>query len=179
MSKKVLVPIADGVEEIEVVTIIDTLRRAGAEVIVAAVNNLQITAARGTKIIADKPLSSCIGDYDLIVLPGGMPGTEYLRDNAQLIDMLKKQRNANKLYAAICAAPVIVLQHHGLLGGLKATCYPGLWNQLKNKSEARVVVDKNCITSQGPGTALEFTIKLIELLFDVEKATQISKSLVM
>ena len=177
MSKKVLVPIADGMEEIEAACIIDVLRRAGAFVTVASVDSLQITASHGVKIIADKLISDCASDtYDLIALPGGMPGAERLRDSKELELMLKRQQREGRLYAAICASPAVVFQHHGLIGLRKATCYPSLANQLDNTDavKSRVVVDDECITSQGPGTALEFAIKLVELLFGKQKAKEVA-----
>ena len=122
MAKKVLVPIANGSEEIEAVCIIDTLRRAGLEVTVASVADVQIEASRGVKIVADASIGDCAGQtYDAIVLPGGMPGAEHLRDSAPLVEMLKKQKDAGRLYAAICASPAVVFQHHGLLEGVRAT----------------------------------------------------------
>lgn len=179
--KKVLIPIANGSEELEIVAIADTLRRAGAEVTIASItSDLQITASRNVKIVADKLLADCLAEtYDLVVLPGGMPGAENLSNCNSLIAMLQQQQQAGRLYAAICAAPVEVLQHHGLLKGLRATCYPhpDLTKQLEHYDSARVVVDGSCITSQGPGTALEFAIKLIELLFDKNKAEQIAEEM--
>ena len=182
MSKKVLVPIADGSEEIEAVCIIDVLRRAGAEVIVASVDGLQITASRGVKLVADQRLADCLNEaYNLIVLPGGMPGAEHLRDSKELEILLKRQQQKGLLYAAICASPAVVFQHHGLLDQRKATCHPNFVQSLKDTSkvESRVVVDGNCITSRGPGTALEFALKLVELLFDEQKAREISQAMLM
>lgn len=179
MRKTVLIPIADGTEEIEAIAVVDTLRRAGAEVTIATVGNLQIAASRGVKLVADKLIADCSNEtYDLIVLPGGMPGTEHLRDCPELINMLKKQKAGNRLYAAICAAPALVLQQHGLLEGITATCHPSLFDKLQNKDESRVVVDQNCITSQGPGTAIEFALKLVELLFDRQTAEKIATAMV-
>ncbi len=176
MPKKVLVPIADGAEEIEAVCLIDTLRRAGAEVTVASVDKLQVTASRGVKLVADALIADCTAQtYDCIALPGGMPGAEHLRDSVELIEMLKKQRAAGRLYAAICASPAVALHPHGLLEGVKATCYPGFRNKLDraHASDERVVVDGNCVTSQGPGTAIEFALKLVELLFGPTKAKEV------
>jgi protein deglycase len=175
--KKVLVPVADGTEELEAVAIIDVLRRAQADVTVASVGDLQITASRGTRIIADRRLSECADTvYDLIALPGGMPGSEHLRDCADLIRMLKAQAEAGRLYGAICAAPAVVLQHHGLLGQKKATCHPAFVPILENQSavDSRVVVDGNCITSRGAGTAVEFALILITLLYDRQKALDVA-----
>jgi 4-methyl-5(b-hydroxyethyl)-thiazole monophosphate biosynthesis len=181
MSKRVLVPIADGSEELEAICIVDVLRRAGAEVVVVTVDGLHITASRGVKLVAEKFIFECKQDtFDLIALPGGMPGAEHLRDSVELIDMLKKQKKEGRLYAAICASPAIVLQHHGLLKGKKATCHPNHVQRLENKEavESRVVKDGNCITSQGPGTAIEFSLKLVELLFGAEKAREVADSMI-
>jgi protein deglycase len=180
MRKKILVAVADGVEEIETIVPIDVLRRAGAEVIVAAASSLNIAASRGVNFVADKLIRDCVNDqYDLIVVPGGSPGAENLRDCAVLTELLKKQYAEKRLYAAICAAPVVVLQHHGLLEGIaRATCHPALAKDLHNKVDERVVVDKNCITSQGPGTAMEFALKLVELMFGNDMAAKLKKSMV-
>jgi len=161
MNKTALVPIADGSEEIESVTIIDVLRRANVEVTVASVHEHKtITASRRTRITADALLQDCVDhDYDLIALPGGM----HLSDCALLIDRLRKQRDAGFWYAAICAAPAVALAPHGLLDGVAATGHAGFREALPDQSrvDERVVVDRNCITSQGPGSALEFALELV------------------
>ncbi len=179
--KKVLIPIANGSEELEIVAVADTLTRAGAEVTIASINDeLQIIASRNVKIVADKLLTDCIAEiYDLIVLPGGALGSQNLGECSELITMLQQQQQAGRFYAAICAAPAEVLQRHGLLTGLRATCYPhpDLTKQIEHFDSARVVVDQNCITSQGPGTALEFALKLVELLFNKNKAEQIAQEM--
>jgi 4-methyl-5(b-hydroxyethyl)-thiazole monophosphate biosynthesis len=178
MSKKVLVAIADGIEELEAVTIIDVLRRAKADVTVASVNSRQVTASRGVKLVADVLIADCADQvYNLIALAGGMPGAEHLRDSNVLIELLKAQAESGRFYAAICASPAVVLKHHGLLAGKKATCYPSLISQLPNTEDAKVVVDGNCITSQGPGTALEFSLKLVELLFGKEKTEEVAQAM--
>jgi 4-methyl-5(b-hydroxyethyl)-thiazole monophosphate biosynthesis len=176
MKKKVLVPIADGTEELEAVTIIDTLRRAGAEVTVASVSDgLTVTASRGVKLTADRPIRACIHDtYDLIALPGGMPGAEHLRDCEELIDLLRVQKNENRLIGAICASPAVVLAAHGLLDDRKATCYPSFQDKLPNASNNVVVVDSNVITSQGPGTALPFALELVSRLLGAEIARKVA-----
>ena len=181
MDKKVLVPIADGTEEIEAVCIIDVLRRAGAAVTVASTGELQVTASRGVKLVADKLIADCMDEiYDLVVLPGGMPGAAHLRDSKELVSILTQQKNQGRLYGAICAAPAVVLQHHGLLGQRQATCHPGFVSHLENMDsvESRVVVDGNCVTSRGPGTALEFALKLVELLYGEEKAKEVAAPMV-
>ncbi len=178
MSKNVLVPVANGTEEIEAICLIDILRRAGASVTVASVDELQVTASRGVKLVADRLLSDCAGEtYDLIALPGGMPGAEHLRDSKDLEEMLKLQQREGRWYAAICASPVVVLQHHGLLDGRRATCHPDFVHRLQNTdmAETRVVVDGPCVTSRGPGTAIEFALKLVELLYDGDRAQEIAR----
>ncbi len=180
MNKKVLVPISDGIEELEAVGIIDTLRRAGADVTVASVDEKQITGSCGTIIIADKLIEDCVNEqYDLIVLPGGLPGAEHLRDSQILTNLLKKQAAEGRYYAAICASPVVVLQFHGLLDGKKATAHPALADDLviKDEIEKRVVVDGNCITSRARGTVLEFAVRLIELLYNKSKAEEIKTAM--
>lgn len=181
MSKKVLIPIAKGTEEIEAVCLIDTLRRAGAEVTVASTETgLQIEASRGVKLVADCFISDCANRvYDLIVLPGGSLGAERLRDNGLLLDLLKKQKEAKRYYGAICAAPAIVLEHHGLIEGKRATAYPGFSDKLSNQEavSSRVVVDDRCLTSRGPGTALEFSIEIVKVLYGQEKADELAAAM--
>jgi len=172
MKKDVLVPIADGVEEIEAVCIIDTLRRAEANVVVASVGNLSVTASRDTRITADTTLAQCTGQtFDLIALPGGMPGATHLAQCPELIQMLKDQKQSGRLFAAICAAPAVVLQPNTLLEGIRATCYPSLQDQIDPGYVSRepVVVDQNCITGQGPGFALAFALELVEQLCGQER----------
>jgi protein deglycase len=180
MGKKVLVPIADGIEEIEVVCIIDTLRRAGAEVTVASIGALQVTGSRDVKIVADVTIANCADVvFDAIVLPGGMPGAEHLRDSAALVTKLKEQKASDRLLAAICASPAVVLHHHGLLKNVRATCYPAMQSQLDTNqvSSDRVVVHGQCVTGQGPAVAIEFALKLVEMLFGLAKAKEVSTAL--
>jgi len=178
MAPKVLVPIADGTEEIEAVCIIDVLRRAGAEVIVAAVGELrQITASRGVNIVADCLLADCLDTpFDMIALPGGIPGAENLRDSPDLARLLARQREEGKWLGAICAAPAVVFQHHGLLENTRATSHPAFMAALdpSRAEESRVVVDGRVATSRGPGTALEFSLALVEVLFGKEKAEEVA-----
>lgn len=177
-TPRVLVPIADGTEEIEAVCIIDVLRRSGADVKVASVGpQRQITASRGVRIVAD----GLIEDYreetfDLIALPGGIPGAENLRDSRPLIQLLRRHQAKGGLYGAICAAPAVILSHHRMLGGRRATGHPAFADQLTDGKSiaARVVVDGNCVTSQGPGTAVEFALALVALLFSENKAAEIA-----
>eukprot|EP00276_Gloeochaete_wittrockiana_P009910 CAMPEP_0184656592 /NCGR_PEP_ID=MMETSP0308-20130426/16612_1 /TAXON_ID=38269 /ORGANISM="Gloeochaete witrockiana, Strain SAG 46.84" /LENGTH=202 /DNA_ID=CAMNT_0027093779 /DNA_START=181 /DNA_END=789 /DNA_ORIENTATION=- len=193
-QKTVLVPIADGSEEIEAVTIIDVLRRAGATVMVAKVgaggsatqpgDSLQITASRGVKIVADSRIEELAGhEFDLIAVPGGLPGAEHLRDSHLLIDLLKKQKQEDKLIAAICASPAVVFGTHGLLDGKQATGYPAdRFNAaLKERGttvlERPVVTDGKIMTSKGPGTAMVFAVSLIDALYGKEKAKEVAAGL--
>jgi 4-methyl-5(b-hydroxyethyl)-thiazole monophosphate biosynthesis len=111
-----------------------------------------------------------------------MPGAQHLHDSKELTQLLERQNQEGKLYAAICAAPAVVLFPHGLLSHRRATCHPGRVKTFENTDteavNARVVVDGNCITSQGPGTAIEFSLKLVELLFGPEKAKEVADSMV-
>ncbi|GJQ14535.1 hypothetical protein GpartN1_g6326.t1 [Galdieria partita] len=168
---QVLVPIANGTEEIEAVCIIDTLRRAGFHVTVASVHETtSVTCSRQVQIVADCLLSDCRDKiYDLIVLPGGAKGAENLATSELLTKLLKKQAAEHRWFAAICASPAIVLYPLGLLPQ-RATCHPSVEDKIesvaKQHIKERVVVDveKKCVTSRGPGTAIEFALKLIECL---------------
>jgi 4-methyl-5(b-hydroxyethyl)-thiazole monophosphate biosynthesis len=180
MGRHVLVPIANGTEELEAVCIIDVLRRADAAVTVASVDMLQIVASKRVKLVADCLIAECIDKtYDLIALPGGMPGAEHLRDSKELVSMLKRQRDEGRLYAAICAAPVVVLYTHGLLEGHRFTCHPDFAHLLKETkpADSPVVVDGNLITSRGAGTAIVFSLKLVELLFDEQKVKEAAQGM--
>lgn len=179
MAVNVLVPIADGIEEMEAITIIDVLRRAGVRVTVASVGPLEVTASRGVKFVADKRIVDCAADlFDGIVLPGGLPGAEHLRDCKPLIEMLRAQKQRGGWCAAICASPAVVLAHHKLLDK-RATCYPSMADRLPDKTAVhqRVVVDGRCITSQGPGTALEFALELVRRLVGDDRAKQVAEAM--
>jgi 4-methyl-5(b-hydroxyethyl)-thiazole monophosphate biosynthesis len=137
----------------------------------------EVVASRKTRIVADTLIEACATEtYDLIALPGGIPGAEYLRDSETLISLVQDQANAGRLYAAICASPAVALLPHGFLAGKRATCFPSYLERLADAKdvhalEERVVIDGNLITSRGPGTAIEFALTLVERLFDdVEKA---------
>lgn len=187
-QRTVLVPIATGTEEIEAVTIIDTLVRAGAKVTVANANadskydSEIVTCSRGVKLVADCPVSSCLGQsWDAIILPGGMPGATNLNCNEHLAHLLKQQRKDGLLYGAICAAPAVVLAAQGLLQDRKATCYPAekFSSMLPSIGEGRVVVDQNCVTSAGPGTSLEFSLEIVKLLYGEEKKQALAKEMLL
>ncbi|MBT4520862.1 MAG: DJ-1 family protein [Halieaceae bacterium] len=185
MAKSVLVPIADGSEEIEAICIIDILRRAGAQVTVASVDldgALTITASRRTTLVADCHINDCLQQsFDLIAIPGGLPGAEHLRDCNSLTGLLQEHNAQGKWVAAICAAPALVFESHGLLTGKKATAHPGFVNQIKSGTpcpDTRVVIDGNCITSQAPGTAIEFSLELVRQLFGEDKCNEVAGPMV-
>lgn len=181
MTRNVLVPVADGSEELETICLIDVLRRAGANTTLASIGGMEVVASKGVRLIADRLLESCVNEtYDLIAIPGGMPGSEKLRDSARLITLLKKQRAEGRLYAAICAAPAVTLYPHGLLTGHKATCHPNFSHLVSGVDlvDRAVVVDGNCITSRGAGTAIEFSLKLVEQLYGTEKARDVAQGMV-
>ena len=180
MGKKVLVPVAQGTEEMEAVTIIDVLRRAGAEVIVASVDTMTIKASRGLEFKADRLIKDCMDDaFDLIVLPGGVPGAMNLRDSKDLEILLKKQAKEEKYYAAICASPAVVLHPYGLVTPGKVTCHPGFAGKIDNGNvlTSAVVVDGNCITGRGAGAACEFALGLVALLYSEEKKKEVMQGL--
>ncbi len=175
MAKNVLVAVAEGSEELEAVSIINVLRRAGVEVTVASVSALQVRCSRGTNIVADKLIGACLNEqYDMIAIPGGLPGANNLRDSVELKEILLRQKAEGRYYAAVCASPAVVFQTHGLLEGHVATCYPSFSEQVDDFSTSSVVVDGYCVTSQGPGTSLEFSLKLVELLCGLDKAKEIA-----
>lgn len=186
---RALVPIAEGTEEIEAVCIIDVLRRAGVEVIVAAVGSagapatsLEVPASRGVRLVADLPVEEAVvARFDAILLPGGLPGATHLRDCRPLAALLASHDAAGRLVGAICAAPVVVIQELGLLRGRGATCFPGLRERLEPASRraGRVVHDGNLLTSQGPGTALEFALAAVAILCGHGRRGEIAAQLLM
>ncbi|MEE9342887.1 MAG: DJ-1 family glyoxalase III [Gammaproteobacteria bacterium] len=178
----VLVPLAPGCEELEAVTIVDLLRRAEIDVVTASLDNEPVRCSRGTVLLADISIDDAIGrHFDMIVLPGGLPGAEHLAADPRIHTLLHSVDKSNGYCAAICAAPK-VLAISGLLANKNATSFPGVLESLADKQinlvNQPVVQDGNIITSRGPGTAMDFALTLIEILSgktarcDVEKALQ-------
>lgn len=161
--KRVLVPLAEGFEELEAVTIIDVLRRAGIEVVVASLAGSPVTGSHGIRIATDTPLAALAEqEFDMIALPGGMPGAEHLQKDPRIAEIVRSLHEKGRPVAAICAAPM-VLAAAGVLDGHRATSYPGF---LKDAGKAvvvdePVVTDRGVITSRGPGTALDFALTLV------------------
>jgi len=178
---RVLVPLAPGCEELEAVTIIDLLRRARIEVVVAGLAGGPVKGSRGTVLVPDTTLESALAqDYDMVVLPGGQPGATNLENDARVLALLKKMAAAGKYTAAICAAPK-VLAVAGLLDGKYATSYPGAVDVTKFprvRLETKAVVrDGAVLTSRGPGTAMDFALTLIETLADRATRDQVEAGL--
>lgn len=179
---KVLIPLAQGCEELEAVTVIDLLRRADIDVTTAGLDRETVIASRGVKIIPDTDLDTALHDeFDMVVLPGGLPGADHLDNDPRIHNLVQKMAGENKFTAAICAAPKI-LAHAGILDNKTATSYPGFLENLKLNNtrliEKNVVQDGPVITSRGPGTAMDFALKLIEILVGPEKSAAVEKSLV-
>jgi len=180
---KVVVPVADGSEDIETTCITDTLVRAGIQVITASVmGKREVTFARGLHVIADTLIDDiALADADAVVLPGGMPGAQHFKTSAALQALLAAMKTSGKIIGAICASPYIALGDHKALweGVAKATCFPAFQDKFRTDlpfvewSEAPVVVSGNMVTSQGPGTALRFGLCLVGILVSEEKATEL------
>lgn len=181
MSKKAVLFLADGFEEMEALTPVDVLRRAGVEVTIAGISGKSAQSAHGVTVQADIALSELTGDFDLLIFPGGMPGSKNLGESLKAKELAVKQAGAGKLIAAICAAPVFTLGAWGILNGKKATCYPGMDNLFPAEvtfSAERVVVDGNVITSRGPGTAVEFSLALVEKFVDKNMVASLTNDMV-
>ncbi|KAH7294644.1 hypothetical protein KP509_27G011200 [Ceratopteris richardii] len=182
-AKKVIVPIGFGNEEIEVTVLVDVLRRAGADVLMASVEDeLQVECSRKVKIVADTQISSCDKTkFDLIALPGGMPGSARLQQCESLKNMTVDQIDQEKLVGAISSSPALLLEQWGLLEARMATCHPGFVDKISPTflTRARVQTDGCITTSQGPGTAIDFALSLVEQLYDQEKLNELQERLVL
>jgi len=177
---QVLVPLADGCEELEAVTIVDLLRRAGIGVVTAGLKPGIVKASRGVQLVPDVTLDVALqDDYDMVVLPGGMPGATHLKEDGRVLALLQRMAEAGKYTAAICAAPM-VLAEAGVLDGKQATSYPGFLDAVPGvtASTAAVVQDGTVLTSRGPGTAMDFALALVEVLAGAEKRQQVEAALV-
>ncbi|RWR92570.1 protein DJ-1 C [Cinnamomum micranthum f. kanehirae] len=181
--KKVLVPVGLGTEEMEAVILVDVLRRAGADVLIASVEpELKIEGSAGTKLVSDTLISSCSDEiFDLVALPGGMPGSTRLRDCEILRKITSKQVEEKRLYGAICAAPAVVLQPWGLMRRKKMTCHPAFMHKLPSfrAVKSNIQVSGELTTSRGPGTAFEFALSFVEQLFGSQLAEEVGGTLLM
>lgn len=181
MSLKVLIPIADGSEEMEAVIIIDLLRRAQIEAVVAG-ENAETVCSRGVKIVADALLDDIDSyeKFDAVVLPGGLGGTERLSKNAKLATILKNSRENNTLVGAVCAAPLALKAAGVIPKGVAITSHPSVKDKLGEYkySEDAVAFDRGIITSRGAGTAIDFALSIIEKLIDKKTADEIAAGIV-
>lgn len=175
--KKVLIPIAQGFEEIEALAVVDIMRRAGIEILMAGTTDGPIEGRNKIKVLTDVSLDSVKDeDFDMIVLPGGAVGTENLKNDRRVKEIVERLYKKGKFTTAICAAPT-VLSAIGITEGKSVTSHPGVRDTFKKEkvSDERVVVDGNIVTSQAPGTAIEFAFKLVELLMGKDKALEVNK----
>lgn len=178
---RVLIPLAQGCEELEAVTIIDLLRRANVDVVTVGLDDQPVKASRGTVLIPDAVIDEVMEqDFDMIVLPGGLGGADQLNNDQRILSLLKRLSQQEKYTAAICAAPK-VLATAGLLDNRKATAYPGTLEGLALQSTQltsnTVQIDGKVVTSRGPGTAMDFALKLIELLLGKDTRNAVEKPL--
>jgi 4-methyl-5(b-hydroxyethyl)-thiazole monophosphate biosynthesis len=178
--KKIFVHFADGFEEIEGIAPVDILRRAGCEVtMVSVTGKKEVTSSRGVKVVTDKLFEEMnYADADMLVLPGGMPGSKNLDEHKGLKGVIIDAHKKGKWIAAICAAPM-VLGHLGLLKGKKATCFPGHEADLIGATFTNAAVEKdgNIITAKGAGVSVKFGLTLVEVLVDKEKADEVKKKM--
>ena len=178
--KNVLILLADGSEELEAVTIINILRRGGVTVTAAGLHGGALRGSRGIVLTPDTMLDEALKhDYDMVVLPGGLPGTDHLKADARVSLLVQQMNSAGKDVAAICAAPS-VLAKAGLLDGKHATCYPTCLDAFPKVilQAGAVVEDGNIITSRGPGTAMDFALTLLERLAGKVKRQEVEAALV-
>ncbi|VAW37247.1 DJ-1/YajL/PfpI superfamily, includes chaperone protein YajL (former ThiJ), parkinsonism-associated protein DJ-1, peptidases PfpI, Hsp31 [hydrothermal vent metagenome] len=179
--KRALIPIATGFEEVEAIAVIDVLRRGGIEVTTATIGPSASDAVEGrcaVKILTDTTLDEAATGpcFDILILPGGAGGTETLLKDKRIEQVIKNHRENGSFIAAICAAP-LVLSNAGVTCAGVVTCHPSVRDRVRAKEiiNDRVVVDGKIITSQGPGSAIEFAFTILELLSGKEKAAEVNK----
>jgi 4-methyl-5(b-hydroxyethyl)-thiazole monophosphate biosynthesis len=189
MAKRVLEFIAEGFEDVEAVTPADYLRRAGLEVVLAAVGaNTVVKSSRGLTLVADTTLAELASKgaldasaWDGLVIPGGMPGASNIAGSVTAVTFLKDMHHAGKLIAAICASPAVVLAPLGILSGKRFTCFPGMEKNVSGAiwKEERVVVDGNLITSRSAGTAGEWAYEIITKLMGSDGADKVASAVLL
>jgi 4-methyl-5(b-hydroxyethyl)-thiazole monophosphate biosynthesis len=173
---KAVVPLVDGFEEVEFSTIVDILRRAGIDVATTGLKEGSIEGAHRVKVVPDTSIDKInAGDFNVIVLPGGYPGFVNLGQDERVLDLVREMDKAGKYVTAICGSPS-VLSKAGILKGRKATIHPAAREMLADAQyvNGRVIVDGKLITSQGPGTAMEFSMKLVEILAGKDKMEEVN-----
>jgi 4-methyl-5(b-hydroxyethyl)-thiazole monophosphate biosynthesis len=173
-----LMPLADGFEEIEATTTVDILRRAGISVTTAGLQGTIVRGSRGVRLIADMKMDDVNFDkYDGMILVGGDPGWKNLSTSRRVMDAVQKYNGSKKTLAAICAAPCI-LARAGVLADKRATVYPGMEREIPRPRSEKVIADGHIITSQGPGTAVDFALKIVEMAAGKDKAARVRKDIV-
>lgn len=179
MQKHVLLILAKGNEEVEALTQVDLLRRTGTKVTVAGLGGTEIKGSHDITIKADISLEQFSGNFDAVILPGGMPGTTNLAESEPVLKIVREANEMGLLCAAICAAP-IVLDRAGVLEGRRFTCYPGVEEKINSGSFCKktVVQDGNIITSRGVGTAIPFALAIIEYLLGKEESQKMASTIV-
>jgi 4-methyl-5(b-hydroxyethyl)-thiazole monophosphate biosynthesis len=180
MAKHAVISLATGFEEIEATSVVDVLRRAGVDVTIAGLQAGTIQGSHGIKVVPDTTIGEIeIKNFDAVILPGGNPGYVNLGRDKRVLDVVKTAFELGKIVAGICAGPSVLAQT-GILKGKKATIFPGMESALTGAKplNERVVVDGNLVTSQGPGTALEFALTLVELLVGKQKAQEVKTGLI-
>lgn len=178
MRKTAVIILAKGFEEIESVTPIDLLVRSGVQVIIAGLTDTLVKGSRGITIKTDCLIDEIPDEFDALILPGG-PGAKLLAASDKVTQLIKKQNKAGRLIAAICAAPAVVLNPTGILSGKKMTAFPGYEKDLNpdvTHVDKCVVVDGPIITSKGPGTAFEFSLRIAEILVGREIMEKVSSA---
>jgi 4-methyl-5(b-hydroxyethyl)-thiazole monophosphate biosynthesis len=176
-AKRALVVLAEGFEEMEAVAPIDVLRRAGVEVVVAGLSEGPVRGSRGVVVAPDATLSAVLGErFDAVVLPGGLPGAENLRDDPRVPAIVERTLTAGGIIGAICAAPALVLGTHGFLDGRRATCHPSCAGDLAAGTYAggSVVRDGPFVTGEAAGAALPFALALVAALCGGERAREVA-----
>ncbi|HJW97425.1 MAG TPA: DJ-1 family glyoxalase III [archaeon] len=173
-----LMPLAEGFEEIEATTTIDILRRAGINVTTAGLPGSIVRGSRGVRIITDIKMDDVNFDrFDGMILVGGDPGWRNLSMSKRIMDAVQKYNGSKKTLAAICAAPCI-LAKAGILADRRATVYPGMEREIPRPRSDKVIADGHIITSQAPGTAVDFALKIVEMAVGKEKAAKVKRDIV-
>lgn len=175
-----IVVLADGFEEVEALAPIDILRRAGADVTVAGLGGNSVRGAHDVYVTCDAFLENAAKkDYDVVVLPGGMPGAKNLHESKTVNDLIMKTYNSGKLVSAICASPAVVLAPLGILEGKHVVCYPGMEVKGLDFGTEKAYTDANVITGRGPGCALEFALEIVGYLYGKELKAALKEGLVL
>lgn len=178
---KIIVPISNGFEEIEAITVVDICRRAGLEVVITALETLKTKGANGIEIVANCMIDEISSsEFDMIVLPGGLPNAFNLAEDKKVQELLKSFKKEDKYIAAICAAPYAL--HSADVLNTSYTCYPSFEEKIRldgYKSDEKVVIDGKIITSQGPATAMQFALEILKTLCGESKYKELKKGLLL